>query len=247
MVIKQKLFIFTTKIIMQNLFNITQDILSIEEELEETGGELTPEIEEKMTIVEENSKETIEHYCNLIKYLNSDVDLIKAENKRLKELADRKQKIIESVKKRIIDFIDKFGNTKKSGVKYFAYNTGEVSIRKSESVEVDEHYLAEVKQGLNDTLTFYKRMGVEGMFDLNSDVIDTLNNNDTKAIDVKLTFTVPLEKLINESDDIHVLRSLLNLHDCDAEPTVSKSLIKTNQDDKFTIAKINHNKNLNIK
>lgn len=232
---------------MQNLFNVTKDLLEIEEALEESGGELTPELEEKMAISEENSKETIENYCNIIKYLNSDIDLIKSENKRLKELADRKLKTIESIKKSIVDFIDKFGDTKKSGAKYFSYNTGEVSIRRSESVEVDEHYLAEIKQGLNDTLAFYKRMGVNGMFDLRSDVVDSLTNSDTDAIDVKLTFTIPLCELTTETEDIHALRSLLNLHNCDAEPTVSKSFVKTNQDAKFNIAKVNHNKNLNIK
>lgn len=127
-----------------NIYQIQQNLLNIFDTLEETGGELTPELEEQFTINEDAFKEKIESYTNVIKMLNNDIDSIKVEQKRLKDLSDRKQKVINKLKEIIIEGISNFGSTKKSGVKYIDYGTGEVSVRNTVAVDVDTDVLKEI-------------------------------------------------------------------------------------------------------
>lgn len=120
-----------------NIFQLAYELQDIINELEENGGEITPEIEEQLDINQEGAKRKVEAYTQVVHQLEADIELIKSEDKRLADLMKRKEKTIESVKKLILYAIDMFGETNKSGTKYIDFGTGKVSTRKSESLDVD--------------------------------------------------------------------------------------------------------------
>ena len=75
---------------MANIYNIQQDLLAIFDELEENGGELTPELEEQLNISQEEFRDKIKSYSNVIKMLENDIYNIKEEKARLSDLQKSK-------------------------------------------------------------------------------------------------------------------------------------------------------------
>lgn len=132
-----------------NIYQIKQEFINIFDELEENGGELTDELAEKLAITQEEFKEKAKDYANAIKLFKQDIESIKIEQKRLKDFADKKQKIIDRLTNILIASIEEFGDAKPSGVKYIDYGTGEISIRKSISVDVDDTVLHDIERGVN--------------------------------------------------------------------------------------------------
>ena len=120
-----------------NIWQIQQDLLDIFNELEENGGELTPELEKKLTVTQEDFKNKVKSYGEVIKSLKGEIDTIDKETARLKELKDAKNRVIERLSKVIAQAITKFGDETKSGGKFLDYGTGKISVRNSEKVEID--------------------------------------------------------------------------------------------------------------
>ena len=56
----------------RRLFQIGQDYLALEELLLESGGEVTPEVEELMAEVQGSLEQKVEGYCSLIKEWEGD-------------------------------------------------------------------------------------------------------------------------------------------------------------------------------
>lgn len=139
-----------------NIYQIKQEFINIFDELEENGGELTDELAEKLAITQEEFKEKAKAYTNAIKLFKQDIESIKLEQKRLKDFADKKQKIIDRLTNILIASIEEFGDAKPSGVKYIDYGTGEISIRRSVTVDVDNNVLLNIEHGINSFITDYK-------------------------------------------------------------------------------------------
>ena len=121
-----------------NIWQIQQELLSIFDELEENGGELTEELEEQLAISQEDFRSKVESYTNVIKSVKADIAAIDQESKRLAELKKSKTSMVDRLSKVIIDAVDKFGDTTKTGGKFFDYGTGKVSVRNSQKVELDD-------------------------------------------------------------------------------------------------------------
>jgi len=123
---------------MNNLFDIEQSFLNIFEELEENGGELTPELEDALNITQENFINKIKSYVNVIKSYKNDLDAVKCESNRLKDYKTTKNNTLERLNNRVIEAVEKFGDTNKNGVNFVDYSTGKVSIRKTKNINIDE-------------------------------------------------------------------------------------------------------------
>lgn len=121
-----------------NIFQLAYELQTIIDELEENGGEITPEIEEQLDINQEGVKRKVEAFTQVVHQLEADIEAIKVESKRLADLKKRKEATIESVKKLILYAIDMFGETAKSGSRFIDFGIGKVSTRKSESIEIDD-------------------------------------------------------------------------------------------------------------
>lgn len=65
---------------MASIYNITAELEDIFLELEENGGELTPELEERLTITQDNLKEKLNNYRKAYTMLNLDAESCKKKN-----------------------------------------------------------------------------------------------------------------------------------------------------------------------
>ena len=244
-----------------NIYQIQQDLLAIFDELEENGGELTEELEQKLAITQEEFKDKVEDYTNVIKTLDADMAAIKVEQARLKTLYDRKEKVAKKLKEIIINAINEFGDTKKTGVKYLDYGTGEVSIRKTQVVEVNEPLVKYVGDYLGRMVTFNKecnQLGVIDHIERSEIVTDVAQNTDMAVggddldhINVDLSLTIPLKDLAT-GEGYPALREIVKYSDfyklsTSVSKTAIKPELKENGSCMPNLAKLGTNESLTIK
>lgn len=142
-----------------NIWEIQQDLLAIFDELEENGGELTEELEKKLTISKENFRTKVEGYINVIKQVKSDIAAIDQESKRLAELKKSKNAVIERLTKVLVPAIQNFGDVSKSGSAFVDYGTGKVSIRNTQKLELDDDKLECMAYEYAKCLSFERMLG----------------------------------------------------------------------------------------
>lgn len=243
-----------------NIYNLAKSFIEIFDELEENGGELTEELEQKLAITQESFTTSVKNMSSAIKQLNNDCDSIKLEQKRLKELYDRKQKVINRLEKILVDAINQFGDTKKTGVKYVAWETGEASIRKSQGIDVNTNLLDEISLQLNKMAKFNKdsnQLDVCNHIPLDSLITDynylnePANISDLENINVDLAITVPLKALADGSG-YPVIREIVKYNDdykiiANVFKTELKNKLKDNGSCMPHLAKLVTNENLQIK
>ena len=212
---------------MASIFNIQQDLYSIFDSIEENEGEITPELEEALTIKREEFSTKIQGYVAFIKQLELDNKGIKEEIARLKDLQKSKEKTIDNLKKIMAMAIDAFGDTNKSGTKFLDYGTGKVSIRKSDSIEVDEEG---TKQFVNRFFRYFnwlhftntanqQELDVKDIIDFcnknkqddEEDIVETdYTDDDLTNLQANLDFKVNLKDLITNPNGLKLINSLLD-------------------------------------
>lgn len=229
---------------MASIFNIQQDLYAIFNSIEENEGELTPELEEALTIKREEFSTKIQGYVAYIKQLELDNKGIKEEIARLKDLQKSKEKTIDNLKKIMAMAINDFGDTNKSGTKFLDYGTGKVSIRKSDSIEVDEEG---TKQFVNRFFRYFNWLHFTNTADQQEldvkDVIDFCNKNkqddeedvvetnytddDLTNLQANLNFKVNLKDLITNPNGLKLINSLLDYKVlATIKPSVDKTEVK---------------------
>lgn len=93
----------------KSLYQIQGDYLELASLLEESGGEITEELEERLSINREELNQKAENYALLIRQIEGKASVIKAEMDRLKALLVSKQNTAERLKeniKRAMDMYD---------------------------------------------------------------------------------------------------------------------------------------------
>ena len=114
------------------LYGITAELNAILTQLEELGGEITPELEQALAINEENFAAKSEDYGHAILNLKGMAAAAKAEKERLAAL----QKFYENAQKRLTDALSNamqvFGHDKVENA------TMRLSLRHSTATEVDD-------------------------------------------------------------------------------------------------------------
>ena len=94
------------------LYNICAEQLRINEMLEESGGEVTPEIEEALVLNEENFSIKVDGYLQSIAKYSDAEELIANEIKRLSALKKTAANIKENLKKRLANGMEIMGYDK---------------------------------------------------------------------------------------------------------------------------------------
>lgn len=254
---------------MANIFNIQQDFIDISNELEDNGGELTPELEEKLQVTQESFKDKIKSYSNVIKMLETDIKSIKEEKNRLNDLQKSKENTIEKLKNIVVSAIEEFGDTNRSGNKFVDYGTGKISIKNTQAVEVEE---SSVNRFINRLITGFKwysdinqfeggLVNTEDVLDFvntkspaeeEDDVdIDTYTMRDIERINASIDVDINIPSLISTKTGIDLLRSLLKYNIFNIKAKVDKKAIKDDakSDEHFmpVYAKLVNNKSLIIK
>ena len=249
---------------MSNIYNIKQELLNIFNELEENGGELTPELEEQLNITQEEFRDKIKSYSNAVKMLENDIIDIKAEKARLNDLQKSKEKTIERLKKIMIDAVELFGDTNKSGSKYLDYGTGKVSIRNTQVVEVEEDI---TDRFVNRFLTCLRWYQQNNQLDTitPSDVLEYCNSKSPNEEDEEITILseediaqikadinldIPISELLTTERGMKLAKALAEYSVFTCKSKISKTDIKANAKENHTMpvfAKLVDNQTLTIK
>lgn len=112
------------------LYEIKQEYLELINQVEEMEGELTPEMEYKLKINQNELQNKAIAYHSVILAKDSFNMQIDNEIKRLQALKKRNNSLIDNLKERLVGAIQMFGE--------FTVGTNTFGLRKSEKVEVDD-------------------------------------------------------------------------------------------------------------
>lgn len=85
----------------KSLFHIQQDYLQLAETLEDNGGELTPEIEQQLSINQQELQTKGVNYALVIRQIDGETEIIDREIKRLSELKKSKENTSNRMKNAI--------------------------------------------------------------------------------------------------------------------------------------------------
>ena len=209
---------------MSNIFQISQDLLAVFQELEDNGGELTDELEAKLTVSQADFKTKIKSYTDVIKYTEGDIKLIDEEISRLKELKESKKKAIARLEKIVIWAIGMFGEANKSGNKFVDFGTGKVSVRNTEKVEVDDEF---AEDAVNKFMEQIREIAFTGELD-NNEIEDlvTLPDDVINGVTAKISVDVPLKEFYGSAGNI--LRALYDSKKVfKYAPSINKTELKT--------------------
>jgi len=119
----------------RTLFQLSADLVAIEDALWENGGELTPELEQAMQETEQSLAKKADGYYSLIHSFAYKKDAIKAEIDRLTKLKKVAENAEKRLKQHICDTMGMFGIEKLEG------NFVKFSRGKSTSTETNDEQL----------------------------------------------------------------------------------------------------------
>lgn len=115
-----------------SLFNIKEEYRRLAEEIIESGGELTPDLDEALQINQTMLQEKASNYGYIIKQAEYEIDMLDAEIERLKAFKNDRQKMADRLKEKISDAMNVYG------IEKIESGSIKLSFRKSESVEVTD-------------------------------------------------------------------------------------------------------------
>lgn len=229
---------------MSNIYQIQQDLLELFDTIEANEGEITPEIEEELSIKQDEFKDKIQAYTSVIKQLNLDIAGIKEEKTRLSDLQKSKEKTIDRIKDIMSNAILMFGDTAKSGTKFIDFGTGKVSLRHSDSIEIDEDG---TKQFVNRFFSYLSWLKYTNTFDQTTldakEIVDYCNTirpdeeetniptnyteDDITNLQADLGFRVNLKDMIATEKGKNLIKALVDYSSTfNSKPVVDKTAVK---------------------
>lgn len=226
---------------MASIYNIQQELLDIFNQIEENEGEITPELEEQLRISKDEFEDKIRSYTSVIHQLECDLNAIKDEKARLDAIKKSKEKTIERLKQVMIEAIQLFGNTSKSGTKFIDYGTGKVSLRKSESIELEDDKL---KIFTNRFISYFNWLHYQNTFDQtefdckeiteycnkaidDEEILPDFTEDDMAKIQADLDFRISLKDMISTEKGRALMRAILNYNtSVSAKPVIDKKTLK---------------------
>lgn len=124
---------------MANIYNITAELEDIFLELEENGGELTPELEERLAITQDNLKSNLDGYRKAYTVPNLEAESCKKEEQRLAVLRKTKENNAERLKGVMLDAVIAYGDLGKFGNKVINLVDSKLYTKNSKCVEIDKN------------------------------------------------------------------------------------------------------------
>jgi hypothetical protein len=114
-----------------NIYQIEKEYLELANQLIESGGECSPELELQLTINQEQLEQKARGYGFIVKQMESDISIIEDEIKRLGELKKSREKAVERLEKTLSNAMQLFE------IEKLETPTLKINFRKSEAVEID--------------------------------------------------------------------------------------------------------------
>ncbi len=101
---------------MGSVFNLVEQYNLLMQEIEELGGEVTPEVAEQLAIKEEELATKVRAYYYVIKTAEGQIQLAKDEQERLMNVRKSKEGLIKRLKKTVDLAVETFGTIKPKAV-----------------------------------------------------------------------------------------------------------------------------------
>ncbi|WBC28430.1 Gam-like end protection [Rhodobacteraceae phage LS06-2018-MD05] len=117
---------------MKPIYEISKNYLDLIDQIEENNGEITPEIETSLAINEGEIKQKSVAYVAVMKSLESEVDFIDNEIKRLQALKKSRANIVQNLKDSLEYALNTFG------IDEIKTELIKINFRKSKSVIIDK-------------------------------------------------------------------------------------------------------------
>lgn len=136
-----------------SLFSIKAELQDIILQLEE--GEATEEIVAKLGITEDNLKDKIEDYLQVIKRYQCDVKECSDEVARVNQIKKTRNNTLERLKEAVLEAVIMFGSTGKSGNKVIEGSTYKVYSRNTTVTKLDDARIADIIRHFMDIVTEY--------------------------------------------------------------------------------------------
>ena len=232
-----------------NIWQIQQDLLDIFNELEENGGELTPELEEKLNITQSEFKNKIENYLYVIKKTESDINACDAEAKRLTALKKSKQNTVDRIKSVMAKAIEQFGDENKNGNRFIDLGTAKITVRTSNKVIVNDDFAENLVNSTFDevrSMVFTKELQSNDLKDLL-----TVPENKLDGVTANISIDVPLKDLYKDDGDAFIKSIFAYGKYFKVKANISKTELKANLEDNPNaypeLAHLEQNKTLTIK
>lgn len=120
----------------KSLYNIHHEYLELAADLEEAEGVLTPELEERLKIHEEDVEDRVTSYHKLLLQLKSEVSSADDEIKRIEAIKTSKEKALKNIKDTMLNALQTFGVRDKKGIKRLEYTNLKLSVRRTPVVQI---------------------------------------------------------------------------------------------------------------
>lgn len=262
---------------MSNIYDISRELEDIFLELDENGGELTPELEERLKINQQNLNDKLDNYRKAYTSLSLEADSCRKEEQRIAALRKAKQNNADRLKRVMLDAVISYGDSGKSGNKVINLANSKLYTRNSNCVEIDGYVcgifvdlvfeqLEELWENdmldpnINGTLNgeeFIKTIN-EKLVSKHPDIAEKLKENtgeyftinDLYAINIKMELNYPLELFI-KMDNFDIVNTYFNHQYC-IDKSIDINKVKVgdmikNVNGEINIAKIVSNPSLIIK
>ena len=252
----------------KSIFEIDKELYSLYDEIEEAGGEITPEIEEKLELNGQEMTNKVRSITNFINKLKADLLAIKSETDRLAKLKKSKENTITGLTNLVLFAIKNYGTEDKKGKKWIDWGTGRVGVRKSTSVELDDKKIENLVDVLKTTIvngiytnTLHQADSIDPNAILDaaihsSQIEGEITNSEVEIEDmddviVNVTIPVSMSNLL-KGDGYMLLAKMgdVSKDGWSFKPSVDKKAMKVKLTDEgctSNIAKVVENDNLTIK
>ena len=252
----------------KSIFDIDRELYALYDEIEEAGGEITPEMEEKLELNGQEMTNKVRSITNFINKLKADILAIKSESDRLTKLKKSKENTIKGLTNLVLFAIKNYGTEDKKGKKWIDWGTGKVSIRKSTNVELDDKKIDSLVDVLKTTVvngiytnTLHQSSSIDpqSLLDAaihNAQIEGEITNSEVEVEDmddviINITIPVPMGNLL-QGDGYALLANMGDVarEGWDFKPSVDKKAMKVKLTDEgctSNIAKVVENDNLTIK
>ena len=252
----------------KSIFDIDKELYALYDEIEEAGGEITPEMEKKLELNGQEMTNKVKNITNFINNLNADILAIKSETDRLAKLKKSKENTIKGLTNLVLFAIKKYGTEDKKGKKWIDWGTGKVTIRKSETIEVNSKKLEAINDmlkvtfangiytgTLNQKLSVDKKAVLDGIVntakDSGNQECSEIEIEDLDDVNIEVTVPVKLTDLL-KGDGYQLMTNIgaVNRDGWKFKPSIDKKLMKVKiKDDGCVsyIAELVENDNLTIK
>lgn len=144
----------------KSIFSIEADLEAIFMELEDNGGELTPELEDKLKITQENFENKVSKYVKAIRYYEDNVTILKGRKKGIDDLLKVRENRVKRLRAVITDAVTRYGVKGKSGNSVLELWDAKLFTRNTEAVELKEDRIAILTEEFFDYARELYRQGI---------------------------------------------------------------------------------------